>query len=130
MCDARLTSRRALYEPDATHSNGSITDAARTEVLHAVGRFFKPELINRLDELLIFNKLPPSIILDIVSLRLSEVQARLASRRITLDVSEEAKVWLAEKGYSEQFGARAVQRVVRDKLVMQIASQMLDGSIR
>ena len=125
-----LTPCRALYEPGATLPNGSISDATRTEVLHAVGRFFKPELINRLDELLVFNKLPPSVILDIVSLRLGEVQSRLQTRRISLDVSEEAKIWLASKGYSETFGARAVQRVIRDKVVTRIAGGMLDGTIR
>lgn len=125
-----LTLRRALYEPDATHPDGSVTNATRTEVLHSVGRFFKPELINRLDELLVFNKLPPFVILDIVDLRLREVQSRLVGRRITMDVSEEAKIWLANKGYSETFGARAVQRVIRDKVVTRVAGGMLDGSIK
>ncbi|KAK8854721.1 hypothetical protein IAR55_003460 [Kwoniella newhampshirensis] len=120
----------ALYEPEATHPDGSITEATRTEVLKSVGQFFRPELINRLDELLVFNKLPPSIILDIVSLRLKELQTRLNPRRITLDVLDEAKIWLASKGYSEQFGARAVQRVIRDKVVTRVAGKMLDGSIR
>ena len=95
-----------------------------------MGRFFKPELVNRLDELLVFNKLPPSAILDIVSLRLQEVQSRLTSRRITLEVSEEAKNWLAAKGFSETFGARAVQRVIRDKVVTRVAGGLLDGTIK
>lgn len=120
----------ALYEPGATHPDGSITDSTRTEVLHSVGRFFKPELINRLDELLVFSKLPPSVIIDIVALRLREVQSRLLARRITLDVNEEAQNWLATKGYSETFGARAVQRVIRDKVVTQIAGRMLDETIK
>lgn len=98
--------------------------------MHSVGRFFKPELINRLDELLVFNKLPPSVILDIVGLRLREVQGRLANRRITLDVADEAKRWLAEKGFSDQFGARAIARVVRDKVVSPVAKRMLEGSIK
>jgi ATP-dependent Clp protease ATP-binding subunit ClpB len=99
-------------------------------VLDAVGHFFKPELINRLDELLVFNKLPPGIILDIVDLRLRETQSRLSSRRISLDVTNEAKRWLATKGYSEQFGARAVSRVIRDKVVTRLAASMLEGQIK
>jgi ATP-dependent Clp protease ATP-binding subunit ClpB len=87
-------------------------------------------LINRLDELLVFNKLPPSVILDIVSLRIKEVASRLAARRITLDVSDDAMAWLARKGYSERFGARAVARVVRDKVVTKIAERMLSGAIK
>ncbi|KAK4683991.1 hypothetical protein P7C73_g6217, partial [Tremellales sp. Uapishka_1] len=120
----------ALYEPGATHPDGSITETTRTEVLQSVGRFFKPELINRLDELLVFNKLPPSIILDIVSLRLDELQTRLDPRRIVLDVSNGAKAWLASKGYSDTYGARAVQRVVRDKLVTKVAARLLEGTIK
>ncbi|WRT68482.1 uncharacterized protein IL334_005458 [Kwoniella shivajii] len=120
----------ALYESDACHPDGSITESTRSEVLNSVGRFFKPELINRLDELLVFNKLPPSIILDIIQLRLKELQSRLDSRRITLDVREEAKIFLANRGYSEQFGARAVQRVIRDRVVTKVASKLLQGEIK
>lgn len=120
----------ALYEPNATHPDGSITANTKDEVMRAVGRFFKPELINRLDELLIFNKLPPGVILDIVGLRLKEIQQRLASRRITLDVQDEAMAWLARKGFSDHFGARAVNRVLRDKVNTKIAARMLEGTIK
>jgi ATP-dependent Clp protease ATP-binding subunit ClpB len=95
-----------------------------------VGHFFRPELINRLDELLIFNKLPPSIILSIVNLRISELRTRLAPRRIRLEVDDDALALLATKGYSEKFGARAVARVVRDKIVTVVASRLLEGEIK
>lgn len=120
----------ALYEPGATYPDGSITPTTKDSVLKAVGRFFKPELINRLDELLVFNKLPPGVILDIVNLRLKEIQQRLDGRRITLDVTDEARAWLANKGYSEQFGARAVNRVIRDKVNTQVAARLLEGTIK
>jgi ATP-dependent Clp protease ATP-binding subunit ClpB len=126
----RSYSCRSLYEPGATNPDGTITDTARASVLESVGTFFKPELINRLDELLVFNKLPPGIILDIVDLRVRELQSRLSGRRITLEVSDEARRWLATKGYSEQFGARAVARVVRDRVITRVAARMLEGSIR
>jgi len=119
-----------LYEPNATNPDGSITDKAREAVLAAIGRFFRPELINRLDELLVFNKLPQSVIHDIVGLRLKELQGRLDARRIVLDVSQEAQAWLAEKGYSEHFGARAVARVIRDKVVSPIAMRSISGAIK
>jgi ATP-dependent Clp protease ATP-binding subunit ClpB len=119
-----------LYEPDATSSDGSVTPAARERVLAAIGRYFRPELINRLDELLVFNKLPQNIIYDIVGLRLKELQQRLNPRRVVLDVSDEARTWLAEQGYSEHFGARAVARVVKDKIITPIAKQSLTGEIK
>ncbi|ORY35733.1 P-loop containing nucleoside triphosphate hydrolase protein [Naematelia encephala] len=120
----------ALYEENGTNPDGSVTDVARAEVLKSVGRFFRPELINRLDELLVFNKLPPSAIHDIVALRLREVQTRLHPHRITLEVSEEATQWLANKGYSDHYGARQVQRVIKDKLSSVIAGRMLEGTIK
>ena len=123
-------SSRALYEPGATLPDGSITSQTRDAVLASVGTFFRPELINRLDEQLIFNKLPPSVILDIVSLRLGELQKRLSGRRIRLDVDDDALAWLAGKGYSEHFGARAVARVVRDRVITRVASRMLEGIIK
>jgi ATP-dependent Clp protease ATP-binding subunit ClpB len=121
---------RALYEPGATTPDGSITSRTREAVLASVGTFFRPELVNRLDELLIFNKLPPSVILDIVSLRLGELRTRLAPRRIKLEVDDDALAWLASKGFSEQFGARAVARIARDKVVTRIASRLLEGDIK
>lgn len=120
----------ALYEEGAASADGRITPAAKGEVLQAVGRFFKPELINRLDEQLVFNKLPRSVILDIVSLRLREIQQRLDARRIMMDVSESARRWLADKGYSETFGARAVARVIRDRINAPIAVRLLNGDVK
>jgi ATP-dependent Clp protease ATP-binding subunit ClpB len=120
----------ALYEDNATLPDGSITSDTRDAVLSSVGRFFRPELINRLDELLVFNKLPPAVILDIVSLRLGELQKRLDPRRIKLEIATDAKEWLAEKGYSERFGARAISRIVRDKVITPVAGLMLEGSIK
>ncbi|WOO77026.1 Heat shock protein 78, mitochondrial [Vanrija pseudolonga] len=120
----------ALYEPGAMNKDGSVSDSAKAAVLRDVGKFFKPELINRLDELVVFNKLPPSIILDIVNLRLKEVQSRLSGRRITLDVTEPAREWLAKKGYSDRYGARAVQRVVREQISNPLALKMLNGTVK
>lgn len=120
----------ALYLPEASSDSGEITTGTKEKVLEAVGRYFKPELINRLDEQLIFNKLPRRVILDIVDLRLKEIQSRLDGRRIRLDVSDEARTYLAEKGYSEVFGARAVARVIRDKVNAGIASRLLEGIIK
>lgn len=120
----------ALYEPGANNEDGTVSESARAAVLKDVGRFFKPELINRLDELVVFNKLPPHIITDIVNLRLKEVQGRLSGRRITLDVSEPAREWLAKKGWSDRYGARAVQRVIRDQVANPLALRMLEGTVK
>jgi len=84
--------------------------------LERTSEYFAPELLNRLDSILIFNKLSKESILEVVSLRLKDVADRLRDRRITLDVDDGAKDWLAKKGYSDVYGARAIARVVRTKV--------------
>ena len=99
-------------------------------MLERVGEYFPPELLNRLDSMVVFNKLSKDSILQVVSLRLSDVQDRLKHRRVTLDVDDEAKQWLADEGYSNVYGARAIARVVRQKVVFPLAQKMLRGTIR
>jgi len=85
-------------------------------VLERTSEYFAPELLNRLDSILVFNKLSKESILEVVSLRLKDVADRLRDRRITLDIDGGAKDWLAKKGYSDVYGARAIARVVRTKV--------------
>lgn len=85
-------------------------------VLERTSEYFAPELLNRLDSILVFNKLSKKSILEVVSLRLKDITDRLRDRRITLDVDSGAKDWLAMTGYSDVYGARAIARVVRTKV--------------
>lgn len=92
--------------------------------------YFPPELLNRLDAMLVFNKLSRRSILDVVALRLKDVASRLKDRRITLDIDAEARNWLAKKGYSDIYGARAIARVVRTNVLFPLAQKLLRGTIR
>lgn len=103
---------------------------ARDQVLERTAEYFPPELLNRLDSMLVFNKLSKASILQVVSLRLNDVQDRLKNRRITVDVDENAREWLAQQGYSEVYGARAIARVVRTKVLFPLAQKLLNGTIR
>jgi len=96
--------------------------------LERTSEYFAPELLNRLDSILIFNKLSKESILEVVSLRLKDVADRLRDRRITLDVDDGAKDWLAKKGYSDVYGARAIARVVRTKVGPVRADLLLIGN--
>ena len=80
--------------------------------------------------MIVFNKLSRESILQVVSLRLRDVADRLKSRRITLDVDDVAKTWLAGHGYSEVYGARAIARVVRTDVLFPLAQKLLRGTIR
>ena len=119
-----------LAHSSASDSNGVVTPEARDQVLERTSEYFPPELLNRLDSMLVFNKLSRGSILNIVSLRLNDVAKRLKHRRITLDVDEAARGWLAEQGYSDIYGARAIARVVRTKVLFPLAQKMLRGTIR
>ncbi|XP_006461661.1 hypothetical protein AGABI2DRAFT_185786 [Agaricus bisporus var. bisporus H97] len=107
-----------------------ISQETKEQVLDRVQAYFPPELLNRLDTIQIFNKLSKSAILDVVRLRLEDVQERVKAKRIILDVDERAKEVLAERGYSEVYGARAIARIVRTDVLFPLAQKMLRGTIR
>ena len=119
-----------LAHASASDENGVVTPSARDEVMERTSEYFPPELLNRLDSMLVFNKLSKSSILQVVDLRLGDVADRLKSRRITMDVDASAKEWLVKEGYSEIYGARAVARIVRTKVLFPLAQKMLKGTIR
>ncbi|EEB90167.1 hypothetical protein MPER_11665, partial [Moniliophthora perniciosa FA553] len=105
-----------------TNSQGRKVDFKNTiicliEVLQRTSEYFPPELLNRLDTMLVFNKLSRESILQVVSLRAE----RLRNKRISFDVDEKAREWLANHGYSEMYGARAIARMV-SKLVHMVDS--------
>ncbi|KAH9930198.1 P-loop containing nucleoside triphosphate hydrolase protein [Fomitopsis serialis] len=106
-----------LAHKSASDGNGVVTAEARDEVLTRTTEYFPPELLNRLDSMLVFNKLSKESILQVVSLRLTDVAERLRGRRITLDINDAAREWLAQQGYSDVYGARAIARVVRTKVL-------------
>lgn len=79
---------------------------------------------------MVFNKLSRESILKVVSLRLNDISERVRDRRITLDVDQPAREWLASAGYSEVYGARAIARVVRTEVLFPLAQRLLNGTIR
>jgi ATP-dependent Clp protease ATP-binding subunit ClpB len=119
-----------LAHPTASDSSGTVTPEARSEVMERVTEQFPPELLNRLDSMLVFNRLAHESILRVVDLRLGDVAARLAQRRIKLDADDAAREWLAQKGFSDVYGARAIARVVRTEVLFPLAQKLLVGTIR
>ncbi|GAC58493.1 chaperone ClpB [Gordonia hirsuta DSM 44140 = NBRC 16056] len=102
----------------------------RDQVMAAVRARFKPEFINRLDDILIFEALSPEQLVSIVDIQLRGLSDRLAARRLTLDVSDEAKEWLGARGYDPLYGARPLRRLIQQAIGDQLAKALLAGDIR
>jgi ATP-dependent Clp protease ATP-binding subunit ClpB len=95
----------------------------------AVRAAFKPEFINRLDDVLIFDALSPDELVRIVDIQLTQLQRRLAQRRLELQVSLPAKEWLAERGFDPLYGARPLRRLVQQAIGDQLAKLLLSGEV-
>ena len=109
----------------------SITDesAKRNLVMTAVRNAFKPEFLNRLDDVIVFDALSTSELTEIVNLQIGLLAARLASRRLTLTVTTAAKEWLAMTGFDPVYGARPLRRLVQSAVGDQLARALLSGEI-
>ena len=105
-------------------------DAKREAVMAAVRQAFKPEFLNRLDEVVVFDPLSTTELARIVDLQVRALSTRLHDRRITLEVSDPAKAWLAEQGYDPAYGARPLRRLVQREIGDRLARALLAGDVR
>ncbi|KAG0169696.1 chaperone ATPase hsp78 [Apophysomyces sp. BC1015] len=110
-------------------TNG-ISLRARDSVMNAVRHAFAPEFVNRIDEMVVFNRLSKSALRNIVDVRLKEVEDRVKDRRIQIDVDLSARDWLGERGYDPAYGARPLNRLIQKKLLNPLARLLIDGGVR
>jgi ATP-dependent Clp protease ATP-binding subunit ClpB len=109
----------------------TMSPAARREsVLAAVREAFKPEFLNRLDDVLVFDSLTREDLAGVVDIQLERLARRLTDRRIDLVVTDAAKLWLADKGYDPIYGARPLRRLVQTAVGDQLARALLSGAVR
>ncbi len=104
-------------------------DAVRDDVMGVVQAAFRPEFINRLDEIILFNRLGREDMTGIVDIQLLRLSALLENRKLTLDLSPAAKTWLADAGYDPVYGARPLKRVIQKNLQDPLARLILEGKI-
>ncbi|MHA7870546.1 MAG: ATP-dependent chaperone ClpB [Salipiger thiooxidans] len=109
---------------------GADSSQARRDVMEAVRAHFRPEFLNRLDETIIFDRLKRGDMDGIVEIQLARLLKRLANRKVTLQLDEGAKKWLAEDGYDPVFGARPLKRVIQRSLQDPLAEMILAGDIK
>jgi ATP-dependent Clp protease ATP-binding subunit ClpB len=105
-------------------------DAARPAVMRAVRERFRPEFLNRLDELVLFRRLARSEMAAIVEIQLERLRKLLEGRKIVLELDPGAREWLAEAGYDPAYGARPLKRVIQRALQDKLANLLLEGAIR
>ncbi len=104
-------------------------DKKRESVLAVVRQSFKPEFLNRLDEIVVFDALTMDDLAHIVDLQLGLLEKRLAGRRIDIDVTDAAREWLAEMGYDPAYGARPLRRLIQTSIGDPLAKLLLSGEV-
>jgi ATP-dependent Clp protease ATP-binding subunit ClpB len=113
----------------AAQGEGDDVEAVRPQVMEVVRRNFRPEFLNRVDEIILFKRLGRAEMDNIVKIQLERVEKLLADRRMTLSLDAAATHWLAERGYDPVYGARPLKRVIQKELVDPIARKLLAGEI-
>lgn len=104
-------------------------EEAKRKVLAALKDYFRPEFLNRLDDIIVFDILSPEAIEKIVEIQVNQVKERLFSKGITLEVSPEVMVYLAKEGYNPQYGARPLKRLIQNKILTPVASLIISRGL-
>ena len=117
---AESISRRSIGFTSQDHS---------TDGLEAINRMFTPEFRNRLDSIVQFEPLGEDVIFTVVDKFLTELQGQLDEKRVTIDVDEDARLWLVEKGYDKHMGARPMERVIQEYIKKPLAEMVLFGDL-
>ena len=108
---------------------GADSEGARDQVMAAVRAHFRPEFLNRLDEIVLFDRLSRDNMDGIVDIQIAQLAQRLAARGVTLEVDAAARTWLANRGYDPVYGARPLKRVIQKAVQDPLAEKLLGGEI-
>ena len=111
-------------------TEGHDSDEVREEVMGVVRSHFRPEFLNRVDEIILFHRLKRNQMGAIVDIQMKRLDALLADRKIVLELKDEARTWLAEKGYDPAYGARPLKRVIQKNVQDSLAELILSGAVK
>lgn len=110
--------------------DGKVSTQAKSDVIDAMKKLYPPEFINRIDDIVVFNRLSKEVLRSIVDIRIEEIQERLNEKRMKLNLSSEAKNWLTDHGYDPLYGARPLNRLIHRSILNPMATYLLKGQIR
>ena len=120
----------SAYLTENIHQDGSIDEAVKLRVEDELKRNFRPEFINRIDDVVVFSPLTEAQIGSIIELSLNSLGKRLSERRMELEITEAAKRFIAGEAYDPQYGARPVKRYLQKHVETAIAEQIIRGEIK
>jgi ATP-dependent Clp protease ATP-binding subunit ClpB len=119
----------APYLLDGITAAGDITETARTAVMNELKGSFRPEFLNRVDDIVLFKPLHIDEIVKIAAMLAEQLKVRLKDRRIQLDISPEAMRFIAESGYDPVYGARPLKRFLQRELETRVARAIIAGNV-
>lgn len=119
-----------LGAPIIMQHPGEPTDSYRDAIVDELQKFFRPEFINRIDEVVIFEALTKDQITHIVDLHVNKIKKRLENKKIGFQITTQAKNFLGDRGYDPQFGARPLRRIIQQLLLDELAIEIIDGRIK
>lgn len=117
--------RMSSFGFTSDHGAGAQYVQAKDKVMDSLKNYFRPEFLNRLDEIIVFDLLSPEVIAEIVDIQVADVIERLKKKEIKLTVSHEVSEYLAKEGYDPKFGARPLRRLIQSKILTPIANMMV-----
>jgi len=134
---ANILANAPLFEDHVTNNvytneeaNKSISKKTRDEVMGALRSAYSPEFLNRIDDIVIFNRLSRGNMQGIVDVRVKEIEKKLENKKIKISLTAEAKEYLSNKGYDPTYGARPLNRIISKEIMNPLARYILEGSIR
>ncbi|CCF59468.1 hypothetical protein KAFR_0H00590 [Kazachstania africana CBS 2517] len=125
-----LLSDKTLSKNDENSDSGKIDPEIKTQVIEEMKRHYPPEFINRIDDILVFNRLSKEVLRSIVKIRIAEIQERLNEKRMKLELTPDSEAWLTEHGYDQFYGARPLNRLIHKEILNPMATFLLKGQIR
>ncbi len=114
---------------DGIREDGTVDDEVKEQVENEMKRHFRPEFINRIDDIVVFSPLTQDQIVKIIELSMKDIETRLSEREISLELTEEAKRFIAEESYDAQYGARPVKRFLQRNIETALAEEIIRGNI-
>ena len=117
------------YLIDGIRSDGTVDPAVKEQVEGEMKRHFRPEFLNRIDDIVVFSPLTEEQIVKIIELSMKDIERRLEERGITLELTDEAKKFIADESYDAQYGARPVKRFLQHNVETALAGELIRGTI-